>query len=58
MVNAQLKPSYLTDFMVHDVAFPKHRMRHMVRKFVDKSQKTEDTILRACIDVEFNVVFD
>lgn len=56
MTNAQLKPSYLTNFMVHDVEFPRHRMRHMVRKVVDKN--TENTILRACIDMEFTVVFD
>lgn len=55
MVNAQLKPEYLTNFMVHDTDFPRHRMRHMIRKIVDN---TDNTIIRACLDVEFTVVFD
>lgn len=55
LINAQLKPKYLTNFMVHDVECPRHRMRHMVRKIVDT---TDNAILRACVDMDFTVVFD
>lgn len=56
MTNAQLKPEFLTNFMVHDTGFPRHRMRHMLRKMIDDT--TEHTILRACVEMEFTLVFD
>lgn len=54
MKNARLKPEYLTNFMVHDVEYPKHRMIHMTRKPIEG---TDDVVLRACIDIEFTIFF-
>lgn len=53
--NARLEPEYLTDFMTHDINFPRHRMRFALRKVHDN---IEDTILRACVDVWFDIIFD
>lgn len=55
LTNARLKLEYLSNFMVHDVDFPRHRMRHMLRKVLSG---TEDTVLRACIDMEWTLLFD
>ncbi|XP_031627241.1 uncharacterized protein LOC116343360 [Contarinia nasturtii] len=52
--NAKLKPEYLTNYMVHDVDFPRHRMIHMVRKAIEGS---DEVPIRACIDMEFNIIF-
>lgn len=51
---ATLKPEYLTNFMVHDVDYPRHRMVHMIRKTIEGSS---ELITRACTDLEFTIFF-
>lgn len=53
--NAKLKLSYLTNYMVHDVDFPRHRMIHVLRKNLEGF---DEPPLRFCLDMEFTLVFD
>lgn len=52
--NARMKPEYLTNFMKQDTDYPRHRMIHMVKKNIEG---TDDLIIRACINLEFTVIF-
>lgn len=55
LINAKLKVEYLTNYMVHDVDFPRHHMRHMIHK---KLPGSDEVAIRACVDMEFTVIFD
>lgn len=52
--NACLKPEYLTQFMVADVEHARHRMKILILK---KGNIEAENVVRACINVEFDLVF-
>lgn len=55
MDNARLRLEYLDKYMIQDREFNRHRMHLIINK---EGKNGAPHIARACINVEFDIIFD